>query len=239
MNIYHYIALGLFGAFAVAELAVNGRAFPRIGGWPLIGLAAGAVYMTISTLAPFLWDYWLGAHRLFDLTAQPLWLQATLGLLVYEITMYWQHRTLHRSDFLWRHLHQTHHSAERVDIWGVFYFHPLDMLGWTLHGSLALVWIVGVAPEAALIVLVVATFLTMFQHANLRTPRWLGWFIARPEMHAVHHERDVHAFNYCDLPVIDMIFGTWRNPRTWEGQAGLVDGGTKRFGALLVGKPLA
>jgi hypothetical protein len=29
------------------------------------------------------------------------------------------------------------------------------------------------------------------------------------------------------------------NPKTWNGQAGLVDGGTKRFGGLLAGKPLA
>jgi len=238
MNIYHYIALGLFGAFAVAELALKGRAFPKVGGWPLIGLAAGAVYMTMGAFAPFLWDHWLGAHRLFDLTLEPLWLQIVLGLLVFEFTMYWQHRALHRSDLLWR-VHQTHHSAERVDIWGVFYFHPLDMLGWLLHGSLALVWIVGVEPVAALGVMVIATFLSMLTHANLRTPHWLGWFVARPEMHAVHHERGVHAFNYCDLPFIDMLFGTYRNPRTWEGQAGLVDGGSKRFGALLVGKPLA
>ncbi|WP_425995506.1 hypothetical protein [Caulobacter sp. DWR1-3-2b1] len=38
--------------------------------------------------------------------------------------------------------------------------------------------------------------------------------MGRPEMHAVHHERDVDAFNYCDLPVIDAIFGAYRNPRT-------------------------
>lgn len=78
----------------------------------------------------------------------------------------------------------------------------------------------------------------MLTHANLRTPHGLGWFVARPEMHAVHHERDVHAFNYCDLPVIDAIFGTYRNPKTWNGAAGLVEGGTTRFGDLLVGKPL-
>ena len=31
------------------------------------------------------------------------------------------------------------HSAERVDIWGAFYFHPFDMLGWAFLASLALV----------------------------------------------------------------------------------------------------
>jgi sterol desaturase/sphingolipid hydroxylase (fatty acid hydroxylase superfamily) len=54
----------------------------------------------------------------------------------------------------------------------------------------------------------------MFQHANLRTPRWLGYIIQRPESHGIHHERGLHAFNYADLPLWDMVFGTFRNPRT-------------------------
>lgn len=29
----------------------------------------------------------------------------------------------------------------------------------------------------------------------------------------LHHERDVHARNYGDLPVWDMLFGTFVNPR--------------------------
>ena len=50
------------------------------------------------------------------------------------------HRTMHANDFLWRWFHQMHHSAERVDVAGAFYFSPLDMVGWTFLGSLALVW---------------------------------------------------------------------------------------------------
>ena len=73
----------------------------------------------------------------------------------------------------------------------------------------------------------------------MRTPRWLGWFIARPEMHAAHHERGVHRSNYCDLPLIDMIFGTWNNPKTAPKEAGFYDGASSELGALLVGKKLA
>ena len=57
-------------------------------------------------------------------------------------------------------------------------------------------------------------------------------------MHAVHHERDVHAFNYCDLPVIDAIFGAYRNPRTWNGAAGRSTAERPALGDLLFGKPL-
>src|SRR3546814_7488520 len=76
----------------------------------------------------------------------------------------------------------------------------------------------------------------MFQHANIKTPHWLGYLIIRPESHTLHHQRGVHRHNYCDLPLWDMIFGTFRNPRYWEGEAGFYDGASRRIGAMLIGK---
>ena len=43
--------------------------------------------------------------------------------------------------------HQWHHSAERLDTWGAFWFSPLDMVGWTALFSLALT-LVGLSPAA-------------------------------------------------------------------------------------------
>lgn len=51
-----------------------------------------------------------------------------------------------------------------------------------------------------------------FQHTNVRTPHWLGFFVQRPESHSQHHRRGQHRYNYADLPVFDIIFGTFRNP---------------------------
>lgn len=76
-------------------------------------------------------------------------------------------------------------------------------------------------------------------HANLRTPQWLGYFVARPEMHAAHHERGVHRSNYCDLPLIDMIFGTYNNPKSAPREAGFFDGASDRIGSLLAGRKIA
>ena len=146
---------------------------------------------------------------------------------------------MHNTPFLWRWFHQLHHSAERVDIWGAFYFHPFDMLGWAFIGSLMLVLGFGITAEAAIVVNVAATFCSMFQHANVRTPRWLGYLITRPESHSLHHERDIHARNYGDIPIFDMLFGTFENPRTFEGKVGFHDGGSKRLGAMLAGRLIA
>jgi sterol desaturase/sphingolipid hydroxylase (fatty acid hydroxylase superfamily) len=97
----------------------------------------------------------------------------------------------------------------------------------------------GITAEAAIAINVFTTFLGMLQHANIRTPHWLGYLIIRPESHAAHHERGVHAFNYCDLPLWDMVFGTFKNPRRFEGEAGFWDGASSKMGLMLIGKELA
>ena len=71
---------------------------------------------------------------------------ALAGVLVYEGLGYFYHRSMHASDLLWRGLHQMHHSAERIDTWSAFWFHPFDMIGWTAMSSLALTLIVGLSP---------------------------------------------------------------------------------------------
>src|SRR5260370_10151383 len=53
-------------------------------------------------------------------------------------------------------------------------------------------------------------------HWNVKTPHWLGYIFQRPESHCIHHQEGVHAFNYSDLPMWDMLFGTYRNPLEWE-----------------------
>ncbi len=74
----------------------------------------------------------------------------------------------------------------------------------------------------------------MFQHTNVRTPQWLGYFVQRPESHSHHHERGVHARNYSDLPVFDMLFGTFHNPRGFAPATGFYDGASARIIDMLL-----
>lgn len=140
---------------------------------------------------------------------------------------------MHSSNVLWHGFHQMHHSAERIDTFGAFWFSPLDMIGWTALSSLCLTVIVGITPEASTWVLYITTFLGIFQHTNLRTPRWLGYIIQRPESHSHHHERSVHARNYADLPVFDLLFGTFHNPRDFAPEAGFYPGASSRVSDML------
>jgi sterol desaturase/sphingolipid hydroxylase (fatty acid hydroxylase superfamily) len=236
---YHYIALGMFLVFAVLDLAVHARRFPDVPLWKAKGALFTLLYFAVATYSPLLWDWFLGQYQLVDGSAWPFWVQLAVGFLTYEFLIYAWHRTMHTVQPIWRWTHQMHHSAERVDIWGAFYFHPFDMIGWALLGSLALVLGIGLAPEAVLVIFVAATFCSMFQHTNIRTPHWLGYIVTRPESHSVHHQRGVHAYNYGDVPWFDMLLGTFRNPREWQEEAGFFDGSSRKVGPMLIGREIA
>ena len=73
----------------------------------------------------------------------------------------------------------------------------------------------------------------MFQHANIKTPRWLGYIVQRPESHTVHHAKDIHAYNYSDLPLFDILFGTFRNPKGFEHEVGFYQGASSKIWKML------
>lgn len=179
---------------------------------------------------------WRPRSRLFDATGLGLLGGAALGVLLQQLISYTWHRSMHNSAFLFRWFHQMHHSSERMDIWSAMIFSPLDVVGFALTGSLALALVAGVTPEAAVLAGALTTFAALFTHANLRTPPWLGYVIQCPENHSLHHERGVHAHNYADFPLWDLVFGTFKNPKSWEGEAGYYDGASNRLGAMLIGR---
>jgi sterol desaturase/sphingolipid hydroxylase (fatty acid hydroxylase superfamily) len=82
-------------------------------------------------------------------------------------------------------------------------------------------------------VLLATTFFSIFQHGNFHTPRWLGYIVQRPESHSFHHERGVHGRNYSDLPIFDLLFGTFYNPQRFASETGFYDGASKRIADML------
>lgn len=229
----------LYGALVAWEALAPARRLPQVKGWRQRGLAAFAAFFLLSSYLPLFYNEHVARLQCFDLTALGTWAGAGFGLLVYELGVYLWHRSMHASDLLWRTFHQMHHSAERLDTFGAFWFSPLDMIGWTVLFSLCLTLLVGLTPEATTLVMLATTFLGTFQHANLRTPRWLGYLIQRPESHSRHHERGVHAGNYSDLPLFDMLFGTFHNPREFTAFTGFDDGASARVADMLLARDVA
>jgi sterol desaturase/sphingolipid hydroxylase (fatty acid hydroxylase superfamily) len=230
--------IGIFAALALWEALFPARRLPRVRFWRSKGLLGFAAFMAISSYLPFLWAEWLAPIQLFDLSHWSTLAGATAGVLLYEAGVWAWHRALHGSNFLWRYFHQWHHSAERLDTWGAFWFSPLDMVGWTALISITLT-LVGLSPTAVFATVCFTTFLSVFQHANVNTPRWLGVFVQRPESHSWHHGRGVHANNYSDLPLFDILLGTWHNARQFAPEQGFHPGASAEYSRLLCGRDVA
>ena len=235
-NILTLAIVGLFVVLLAVDALRPARTQPAVRGWRLMGIVFFFLYFAIAMLAPLVWSDILAEHQLVDASGLGTIGGAIVGLVVVDLATYLWHFALHHVSFLWRWFHQVHHSAERIDTAGAFYFSPLDVVGFSFAGSFALVWALGVNTEAALIAFAIMTGLAIFQHANLRTPSWLGYLVQRPEAHNLHHGRGIHAFNYGSLGLWDLVFGTWRNPAEWTGKTGLFDGSTYQLGAMLRGR---
>jgi sterol desaturase/sphingolipid hydroxylase (fatty acid hydroxylase superfamily) len=75
-----------------------------------------------------------------------------------------------------------------------------------------------------------------FYHANVRTPKWLRFFIQTPELHSIHHQYDVHQYNFADIPLWDRLFGTYKDTTEFADRCGFPKGAEKKLGEMLVFK---
>jgi sterol desaturase/sphingolipid hydroxylase (fatty acid hydroxylase superfamily) len=58
-----------------------------------------------------------------------------------------------------------------------------------------------------------------FYRSNFKSPRWLKYVIQTPELHSIHHQLNVHRYNFADLPIWDRLFGTYRDATSSRGAA--------------------
>ena len=231
--------LMLYAFMVLVETMLPGKNYPKAKGWILRSIGVFIIYFFSSSYLPMVWDQYLSIYQIFDFSGLGTYAGAGIGLLLFEFLIYIWHRTMHQSKWLWFSFHQMHHSAERVDSIGAFYLSPLDIIGFTLIGSLSVVLIVGITPQAATLFLFVSMFLAIFQHLNIKTPQWLGYIIQRPESHSVHHCKGVHRSNYSDLPLFDIIFGTFSNPKDFVEHVGFYEGASKRIPEMLMFKDVS
>jgi sterol desaturase/sphingolipid hydroxylase (fatty acid hydroxylase superfamily) len=225
-------------AFLLLDLFVRARPFPATRHWRLRALALSAAAFWFSLKVGEAWAVVLPAWTLFDLSGLGTWVGGLVGILVYELFHYAYHRTAHEWGWLWKKSHRMHHAAESLDAFSAYYIHPIDVIAFNSIAILVAFPLLGLAPEAGALLGAFLGFNAVFQHANLRTPRWLGYVIQRPESHGVHHGRGVHRFNYADVPLWDIVFGTFRNPARFEGDVGFFDGASNQLGPLLLGSDL-
>ena len=228
------IVLGTAIVMIVAELIRPGRKWPKVAGWWIRALLLNAVQAGAAYGTAYALDPWMADRRLWNADALGVTGGAIAGYFAITFIFYWWHRARHASGFLWKWFHQVHHSPQRIEIITSFYKHPIEIVGNGVLSSSIAYLLLGLSPETSTYAVLLTGLAELFYHWNVPTPWWVGFIIQRPESHCIHHQSGVHAFNYGDLPIYDMMFGTFRNPKQWEAQCGF---GDKEFqlGRMLAG----
>ena len=214
------IVIAVAAVMMAFEAARPGRTWPQVSGWWLRAALLNGVEVASVFVAGVAWDRWFVTHRLWSAERLGVAGGAIAGYLAITFFYYWWHRWRHELGFLWRWFHQVHHSPQRIEIITSFYKHPFEIFANSVISSAILYLVVGVSPQSASHAVLLTGLAELFYHWNVKTPYWLGFIIQRPESHCIHHQEGVHAHNYADLPLWDMLFGTFRNPRTWEARCG-------------------
>ncbi len=240
----------LFWIFAVAfcclalERLVPGWTLPKVKTWPVRVVLVNVIQLGVVFLAGLTWEKWLSSISLFDLGQKMNpWAGGALAYFFATFVFYWWHRFRHTSDFLWLHFHQIHHSPRRLEVITSFYKHPVEMIVNSVIGSVLVFTILGLSPEAGGVYTFFTAIGEFFYHTNVKTPRWVGYFFQRPEMHRIHHKFGYHKNNYGDIVWWDILFGTYENPETFDATCGFDPEREESLGLMLrfkdVHKPLA
>jgi sterol desaturase/sphingolipid hydroxylase (fatty acid hydroxylase superfamily) len=225
----------VFFAMLVVERLFPAKPLPKVRFWLLKGIFFFVLTGAANAVLPVAIAHAFGGRSLVHLEWIGAIPGALVGFLAADFVGYWVHRTMHRHLRLWRWTHQMHHSAERMDLAGMTYSHPFDiLLAFGLPGVAT--QLLGFSADAGALAGFLGFATAVFQHTNVRTPHWLGWLLTRPEAHGLHHERGVHAYNYANVPLWDVVFGTYRNPATFPEAYGFWDGASSRFGSMLIGR---
>jgi sterol desaturase/sphingolipid hydroxylase (fatty acid hydroxylase superfamily) len=228
------IILATFAFCFILERVVPGWKLPRVRTWPLRVLVVNGVQLGVVMLAGVTWERWLSSASLFHLSSAVS--PVAGGIIAYFIAtfiFYWWHRWRHESDLLWRAFHQIHHSPQRIEVITSFYKHPGEMIVNSIIGSLLVYTLLGLDLKAGAVYTLCTAVGEFFYHTSVRTPRWIGYFFQRPEMHRIHHQHNRHRNNYGDIVWWDMLFGTYENPKEFRATCGFDDDKEQRLAAML------
>lgn len=232
-----YLMILIVAIFFVTERLLPGRTLPNSQGWYVRALFLNLCQLIIIIIAGYTWEVWLRGFSLLNISESmsPV-SQGLLAWFIGTFVFYWWHRARHKSDTLWKYLHQIHHSASRIEILTSFYKHPVEMASNSIIITIVLFPVLGASPEAAAWFNLFAATGEFFYHTNLRTPHWIGYVMQRPEHHSIHHQFNVHDYNYGDITWWDRLFGTFKDTFEFTERCGFKDGCEQKLKSMLAFK---
>lgn len=134
--------------------------------------------------------------------------------LFYSFSNYWFHRVKHSNPICWM-LHKLHHSTSHMESKLAFYRHPLEVIA---NGAYLIILgrlVFDISIYGVAIALLIEGSLEVFHHSNIKIGKrfeWIGHIVQTPDMHLIHHEFNLHRYNYSPF-LWDTIFRTARIPK--------------------------
>jgi sterol desaturase/sphingolipid hydroxylase (fatty acid hydroxylase superfamily) len=182
----------------------------------VITIIFNIIQLLVVIVMDIFWSYTFNGVSIFNMKANtfsPIF-NAFIAYIINTWIFYWWHLVRHENDFLWLTMHQFHHSPSTLNVLTSFYKHPIEMVLNSLIIGLTVGPILGLDLQTIGWLTIFSAFGEFFYHINIKTPYWLGFIIQRPESHNVHHAQNrKHVYNHADLPIWDILGGTFLNPK--------------------------
>ena len=230
-----YLTIAIAAGFVLVERLWPATELPKVRAWWWRVTFVNSIQLGLVILAGYTWDVWLQRRSLFALGQHlnPL-LGGLIAYVAATFVYYWWHRFRHESRFFWRLCHQLHHSPRRIELLTSFYKHPVEIFINSVLSAAIVYSFFGLSIVGGAFF----TFLTAvgeyFYHWNIRTPVKMGFIFQRPESHRIHHQYRRHTKNFADLPIWDLLFGTFENGRpSHQTRCGYDDWREDRFDDML------
>ena len=150
-----------------------------------------------------------------------------MAVVIADLSQYTTHRFHHKVNFLWK-FHSVHHSSETMDWLAGSRTHLVEVF--VTRGLVMIpLYVAGFDDAAMNAYITLVGVQAVMIHANLGIDfGFLRYVLATPQFHHWHHSKDKEYMdaNYAvHLPVIDMIFGTYKCPKgEWPKAYGIVYG---------------
>jgi sterol desaturase/sphingolipid hydroxylase (fatty acid hydroxylase superfamily) len=219
--------------FLIWERIFPGRQLPHSSFWYLRSITINFIQLGITFLIGKLWITLADGWSIFSLSevTNPVY-QGFMGWFIGTFAFYWWHRLRHKKGW-WQIFHQVHHSASRIEVLTSFYKHPVEIFVGSMLTTFILFPILGCSLIGGFWYNFFASTGEYFYHANIKTPRWLRYFIQTPELHSVHHQFNVHNYNFSDLPIWDRLFGTYKDSVVFTKRCGFPKNNETKIWSML------
>jgi sterol desaturase/sphingolipid hydroxylase (fatty acid hydroxylase superfamily) len=169
-------------------------------------------------------------------------LKFLIGIILFDLWMYFWHRLNHEVYFLWR-FHRMHHTDPQMDSTTAVRFHPIEII-FSYGLNLIVLGLLGFDFTFLAIYNTIMVPVILFHHSNIafseKWDRLLNSFLVMPQMHRVHHSQIMGETNSnygtifsfwdrlfksfrmrADIQLITYGIGTFKKPK-WQHIGGML-----------------